>query len=117
MPTTAAPAVQELPANPYRGPGQLYVRSPTHEVLARLARLQTPAGTQLPPRAELLRNSPERLILERVQLQAAAGLGLKIDEAALVRAEENVARQNGLSDRATWLPAAGQRHPAHHAGR
>jgi len=69
----------------------------SHEVLARLARLQTPAGTQLPPRAELLLQLTERLILERVQLQAAAELGLKIDEAALTQAEENIARQNGLN--------------------
>ena len=30
-------------------------------------------------------------------MQAAAELGLKIDEAALVQAEENIARQNGLN--------------------
>lgn len=96
MPTTAAPAVQELPANHV----VVLVNSEpvtSHEVLARLARLQTPTGTQLPPRAELLRQLTERLILERVQLQAAAELGLKIDEAALVQAEENIARQNGLN--------------------
>ena len=69
----------------------------SHEVLARLARLQAPAGTQLPPRAELLRQLTERLILERVQLQAAAEQGIKIDDAALAQAEENIARQNGLN--------------------
>ena len=68
-----------------------------HEVLARLARLQAPAGTQLPPRTELLRQIMEQLILERVQLQAAAEQGLKIEDAALAQAEEGVARQNGLS--------------------
>ncbi len=68
-----------------------------HEVLARLARIQPPAGAQLPPRAELLRQVMEQLILERVQLQAAAEQGLKIDDAALAQAEEGVARQNGLS--------------------
>ena len=91
-----APAAQALPANHV----VVLVNSEpvtSHEVLARLARLQTPAGTQLPPRAELLRQLTERLILERVQLQAAAELGLKIDEAALVQAEENIARQNGLN--------------------
>ena len=68
-----------------------------HEVLARLARMQPPAGAQLPPRAELLLQVMEQLILERVQLQAAAEQGLKIDDAALAQAEEGVARQNGLS--------------------
>ncbi len=68
-----------------------------HEVLARLARMQPPAGTQLPPRAELLRQVMEQLILERVQLQSATEQGLKIDDAALAQAEEGVARQNGLN--------------------
>lgn len=68
-----------------------------HEVLARLARVQPPAGTPLPPRTELLRQIMEQLILERVQLQAAAEQGLRIEDAALSQAEEGVARQNGLS--------------------
>jgi len=95
-PTAAAPVAQVLPANHVVA---LVNSEPvtSHEVLARLARLQPPAGTQLPPRAELLRQLTERLILERVQLQAAAEQGLKIDDAALTQAEENIARQNGLS--------------------
>ncbi len=68
-----------------------------YEVQARLARLQPPAGAQQPPRSELLRQVMEQLILERVQLQAAAEQGLKIDDAALAQAEDNIARQNGLS--------------------
>ena len=68
-----------------------------HEIHARLARLQPPEGAQLPPRDELLRQIMERLILERIQLQAAAEQGLKIDDAALTQAEEGIARQNGLS--------------------
>lgn len=68
-----------------------------YEVQARLARLQPPAGAQQPPRSELLRQVMEQLILERVQLQAAAEQGLKIDDVALAQAEDNIARQNGLS--------------------
>jgi peptidyl-prolyl cis-trans isomerase SurA len=67
-----------------------------HEVHARMARQQPPAGTQPTPRAELLRQVMEQLIVERVQLQAAAEQGLRIDDAALAQAEENIARQNGL---------------------
>ena len=98
LPAAALPsaAAQALPANHV----VVLVNSEpvtSHEVLARLARLQTPAGSQLPPREELLRQITERLILERVQLQAAAEQGIKIDEAALAQAEENIARQNGLS--------------------
>ena len=46
-----------------------------YEVQARLARLQPPAGAQQPPRSELLRQVMEQLILQRVQLQAAAEQG------------------------------------------
>jgi peptidyl-prolyl cis-trans isomerase SurA len=68
-----------------------------HEVQSRLARLQPPAGAQLSAQPELLRQVMEQLILERVQLQAAAEQGLRIDAAALALAEENIARQNGLA--------------------
>ena len=68
-----------------------------HDIHARLARLQPPEGTQLPPRDELLRQITERLILERIQLQAAAEQGLRIDDATLAQAEEGIANQNGLS--------------------
>lgn len=67
------------------------------EVHAQLARLQIPAGAVLPPRAELLRQVMERLILERVQLQAATDMGLKVDDAMLTQAEENLAKQNNLT--------------------
>lgn len=93
----AAPAVQQvLPADHV----VVLVNSEpvtNHEIHARLARLQPPAGAQQPERTELLRQLMEQLILERVQLQAAAEQGLRIDDAALAQTEENVARQNGLS--------------------
>ena len=68
-----------------------------HEIHARLARLQPPEGVPQPPRDELLRQLMERLILERIQLQAAAEQGLKIDDTTIAQAEEGIARQNGLS--------------------
>ena len=96
--SATAPAAQATQALPADHVVALVNSEPVtnHELHARLARLQPPVGAQLPPRSELLRQVMEQLILERVQLQAAAEQGLKIDDAALAQAEENVARQNGL---------------------
>ncbi len=69
------------------------------EVRARLARVQQQLAqerTPAPPRAELVSQVLERLITERVQVQAARQAGLKVDEAAIDEAERNVARQNGV---------------------
>ncbi len=66
------------------------------EVLARLARVDS-AVTQNMPRAQLVREVMEQLILERVQVQWAGEIGIKIDDAAIKTAEENVAAQNGLT--------------------
>ena len=73
----------------------------THqELLARIERL-TPQlvrqGQPLPPRAELAQLVLERMIAERVQLQAAQAAGIRIDEATLEQAVADVARQNQLS--------------------
>lgn len=68
-----------------------------HDVRARLARLQPPEGTALPPRAQLERQVLDRLVLERIQLQQAKEQGLKVDDAALADAEAAVARQNRLT--------------------
>ncbi|MDD2729863.1 peptidylprolyl isomerase [Malikia sp.] len=93
----SAPAAEAMPADHVVA---LVNSEPitNHEVHARLARLQPPTGgAQQPPRAELLPQVMERLILERAMLQAAAEQGLRIDAATLTQAEENIARQNGLS--------------------
>ena len=69
------------------------------EVRARLARIEQQLArerTAAPPRAELIRQVLERLIIERAQAQAARQAGIKVDEAAIDEAERNVARQNGV---------------------
>ena len=69
------------------------------EVRARLARVEQQLArdrTAAPPRPELIRQVLERLITERVQVQAARQAGIKVDEAAVDDAERNVARQNGI---------------------
>ena len=56
-------------------------------------------GAAQPPRDVLLRQVLSRLINEKAQLQTAAEAGIKIDEATIDQAEDNVARQNN-TDRA-----------------
>jgi peptidyl-prolyl cis-trans isomerase SurA len=70
-----------------------------NEVRARVGRVlqqmsqQGEAATVSP---ELVRQVLERLVVEKAQLQMARESGLKVDEAAVDTAEENVARQNQL---------------------
>ena len=69
------------------------------EVRARLARVQQQMALERvpePPRAELVRQVLERLIMERAQLQLAPQNGLKVDEGAVDESEQSIARQNGV---------------------
>ena len=72
-----------------------------HEVQVRAARIEQQlaqqGGTQ-PPRAALLREVLERVILDKAQLQAARELGIKVDDLAVTQAERGVAQQNNVSD-------------------
>lgn len=69
------------------------------DIQSRLARVLQQGGPELAraPRAELARRVLERLIMERVQLQQAKDVGLKVDDVAIDQAEETIARQNQLS--------------------
>lgn len=71
-----------------------------NEVRARMARVQAQLaqqGANLPPPEVLAREVLERLILEKVQLQAARETGIRADDYAVSQAEQAVARQNGLT--------------------
>lgn len=71
-----------------------------HEVRVRLARIEqqlAQQGTPVPPRAELARQVLERLISERAQLQFARETGIKVSDAQVDQAEQNVARQNQIT--------------------
>jgi peptidyl-prolyl cis-trans isomerase SurA len=71
-----------------------------NEVRQRLLRVEqqlTQQGAALPPRDELARRVMEQLVVERAQLQQATELGMRVDDAALARAEESIAVQNQLS--------------------
>jgi peptidyl-prolyl cis-trans isomerase SurA len=52
------------------------------------------AGSPVPPAAQLAREVLERLISEKAQLQLAREQGIKVEEALVDQAEQNVARQN-----------------------
>lgn len=68
-----------------------------NEVRSRLVRFEqqlAQQGTPMPPRPELTRQVLERLISEKAQLQLAREGGVKVDEALVNQAEQNVARQN-----------------------
>lgn len=70
------------------------------EVRSRLLRVEqqlTQQGAAMPPRDELARQVMEQLISERVQVQQATELGLRVDAATLDRAEQSIAAQNQLS--------------------
>lgn len=70
------------------------------EVRARMARFEqqlTQQGQAVPPRTEFARQVLERLISEKAQLQTARELGIKVDEATVDVAEQNLARQNQIT--------------------
>lgn len=54
-------------------------------------------GMALPPRSELVPQLLERMILDKVQLQAAQAAGLKVDDNAIETAVQSIARQNQLT--------------------
>ncbi|MEN7526805.1 MULTISPECIES: peptidylprolyl isomerase [unclassified Cupriavidus] len=55
------------------------------------------ANRQVPPRADLLGEVLERLVMERVQTQAAQDAGIKVTDQEVDRAIESVAQQNKMS--------------------
>jgi len=71
-----------------------------NEVRARRLRAEqqiAEQGAAMPPRAELTRLVLEQLVSERTQIQQAKELGIQVDEATLVQAEESMAAQNQMS--------------------
>lgn len=66
------------------------------KVDAAIAQL-TRTGTAAPSRAQVEKQVLERLVLERIQLQQARELGVRIDELTLQRALQTIADNNRLS--------------------
>lgn len=55
------------------------------------------AGRPVPPRADLLGEVLERLVMERVQTQAAQDAGIRVTDQEIDRAIESVAQQNRMN--------------------
>jgi peptidyl-prolyl cis-trans isomerase SurA len=53
-------------------------------------------GGGLPPREQLTREVLERLVSEKAQLQLAREVGVRVEDAAVDQAEQNLARQNQM---------------------
>jgi len=71
-----------------------------NEVRARMVRFEqqlVQQGQALPPRPEFARQVLERLISEKAQVQLARETGVKVEEASVDVAEQNVARQNQIT--------------------
>ena len=71
-----------------------------NEVRQRMLRVEqqmTQQGGVMPPREALARQVMDLLVSERAQVQAATEQGLRVDDAALAQAEENIAAQNQIS--------------------
>ncbi|AQA17027.1 molecular chaperone SurA [Halioglobus japonicus] len=54
-------------------------------------------GGEMPPEDELVRETLDRLILESIQVQKGARVGVRISDAQLNQAVQRIAAQNGLS--------------------
>ena len=70
------------------------------ELEARIKRVREElraSGTTAPPPSRLRAQVLERLIIDRIQLQLAAGSGIRVDDTALNRALLRIAEQNGLT--------------------
>ncbi len=108
MPPSARIAPPPVPATPPAGPRQadhiVAVVNSEPITFQELRRRTTRAEQQLarqggarPSPERLAREMLERMILEKIQLQRAAETGLRVDDFSVDQAEQNVARQNGLT--------------------
>lgn len=71
----------------------LELNSRLNQALAQLKQ----QGTPLPPRAELEKQMLERLVTNKVQLQQAREMGLRVDDAQLEQALQRIAGNNKMS--------------------
>jgi peptidyl-prolyl cis-trans isomerase SurA len=67
------------------------------DVRTRMASIPSTAGATRPSPDELARQVLEQLVIERTQVQWAGEIGIRVDDMAVNDAEQNVARQNGLT--------------------
>ncbi|MEK8089430.1 peptidylprolyl isomerase [Thermithiobacillus plumbiphilus] len=104
-PTQAAPAIQGLqaPVEPLDRVEavvntDIITASELNERVAAIAAsLSAEGADRLPPENVLRRQVLDRMILDRIQLQLAERSGIRVDDASIDQAIQNIARQNNLS--------------------
>lgn len=72
-----------------------------NDVQARMERVRgqmQAQGVALPPENVLAKDVLERLVMEKIQLQTAKEMGLKVDDFAISQAAKSVAQQNHISE-------------------
>lgn len=82
-----------------------------HELQSRKARIQAmleAQGKHVPDANSLAQEVLDLLIAERLQLQEAASMGIKVDDSTLEQAEQNVAQQNGATVQEMYRDMASQ---------
>lgn len=73
------------------------VRSELAKEIALVVPQMQQRGTEPPPPAQLEKQVLDRLILKHLQQQRAKDLGIKVDDATLTDALNNIAQRNGMS--------------------
>lgn len=76
---------------------EVITRQEVADRLASVEKRMTSQNVQLPPRAQLVRQLVERMIVERAQAQMAKENGIVVDDVMLDRAMQRIAEQNKLS--------------------
>ncbi len=76
---------------------EVITRQEVAERLASVEKRMASQNVQLPPRAQLVRQLVERMIVERAQAQMAKENGIVVDDGMLDRAMQRIAEQNKLS--------------------
>lgn len=75
----------------------IITQSELNRQVALIERQMNRRGAPLPNRTELRKQVLERMVMDRAQLQKAAQIGIRIDEAQTEAAMARIAEQNGLS--------------------
>jgi len=76
---------------------EVIVRSEVSEKLAQVVAQMRAKKAKLPPKKILVRQVLERLIVDKIQLAAAARAGINVSEEMLAQAVSNIARNNKMS--------------------
>ena len=93
----------------------MVLKSELQENLDRIVTRLRAQGTPLPPTSTLIQQVLERLVIDRIQLQRAARLGIEVSDQTLNQALNNVAARNNvtLAELPALLAQEGVDYPAY----